>query len=47
MRLTQEQISAVNWNDFSITEIYALIDMDIIHKSDIDAYYNNSSWECA
>jgi len=45
MRLTQEQIESVNWNDFSNEEIECLIDLGCITQDDMNWYYNNNQWK--
>ena len=44
MRLTPEQVNNVSWNDFSVEDIDALIDLNIITEADISWYYNNTNW---
>lgn len=44
MRLTQEEIENVNWNDFSLDDIDTLIDLGCIEDGDLVWYYNNTQW---
>ena len=44
MRLTEEEIDSVNWNDFSRDDIEALIDLNVITNDDMVWYYGNLQW---
>lgn len=45
LKLTQEEVEQIWWDDFNNEDIYCLIDLRIITYENIAAYYNNPAWD--
>jgi hypothetical protein len=45
MYLTYEEKMTIDWNEFSIEDIYVLIDLGYITKDDIHYWYGDETWE--
>ena len=45
MTPTKEELESVNFDEFSVDDIYCLIDLGLVKNSDVIHFYNNSQWD--
>ena len=43
--LSQEEVNAINFNEFTVEDIYCMIDMHMVFEQDVAEFFGTTQWE--